>query len=36
MNTNVFMKVPDGCAPLTVNRLRLERSMYAIKHAGRQ
>ncbi|CAM9259591.1 unnamed protein product [Sphacelaria rigidula] len=28
MDTNVFMKLPDGCAPLMAYTVRLEKSIY--------
>ncbi|CAM9867548.1 unnamed protein product [Sphacelaria rigidula] len=36
MDTGVFIKLPDGCVPLTENTVRLEKFVYGIKQAGRQ
>ncbi|CAM9459048.1 unnamed protein product [Sphacelaria rigidula] len=36
MDTNVFMKLPKGCGPLTGSTVRLEKSIYGVKRAGRQ
>ncbi|CAN0008532.1 unnamed protein product [Sphacelaria rigidula] len=36
MDTNVFMKLPEGCSPLTGSTVTLEKSIYGIKQAGRQ
>ncbi|CAM9900331.1 unnamed protein product [Sphacelaria rigidula] len=36
MDTNVFMKLPEGCGPLTGSTVRLEKSIYGVKQAGRQ
>ncbi|CAM9683169.1 unnamed protein product, partial [Sphacelaria rigidula] len=34
MDTNVFMKLPGGCAHLMGSKLRLEKFIYGIKEAG--
>ncbi|CAM9586154.1 unnamed protein product, partial [Sphacelaria rigidula] len=36
MDTNVFMKLPEGCDPSTGSTVRLEKSIYGVKQAGRQ
>ncbi|CAM9769820.1 unnamed protein product [Sphacelaria rigidula] len=36
MYTNVIMKLPEGCDPLTGSTVRLEKSIYGVKQAGRQ
>ncbi|CAM9906577.1 unnamed protein product [Sphacelaria rigidula] len=36
MDTTVFMKLPEGCGPLTGSLVRLEKSVYGVKQAGRQ
>ncbi|CAN0053474.1 unnamed protein product, partial [Sphacelaria rigidula] len=36
MDTNVFMKLPEGCGPLTGSTVRLEKSIHGVKQAGRQ
>ncbi|CAM9746226.1 unnamed protein product [Sphacelaria rigidula] len=36
VDTNVFMKLQDGCGPLTGDTVRLEKSIYGITQVGRQ
>ena len=36
MDTNVFMKLPNGCGTLTGDVVRLEKATYEVKQAGRQ
>ncbi|CAM9242190.1 unnamed protein product, partial [Sphacelaria rigidula] len=36
MDTSVFMKLPEGCGPLTGSTVRLEKSIHGVKQAGRQ
>ena len=36
MDTNVFMKLPNGCGTLTGDVVRLEKAIYGVKQSGRQ
>ena len=36
MDTNVFMKLPNGCGTLTGDVVRREKAIYAEKQASRQ
>ncbi|CAM9781770.1 unnamed protein product, partial [Sphacelaria rigidula] len=36
VDTNVLMKLPDGCGPQTGSTVTLEKFIYGVKQAGRQ